>query len=315
MPNPVEQNIEKKAVCEHVKASKYAPLFQIVWGEAINCKDEVYGTKGFKAYEVNFRRIALSLAAWQSSKEVNSFSSKRDWALQRELDGIDVDDTPGEFPLVGLTEQENYGHDLFYATRFRPVIVNGVRKFSNCAFCHSDSPVVPGNLFPDTGAEPEQLYADDAYHNIGTPPNPEIPGYPVPNAGLAGHTDIAAHIGSHKTPTLRNVNKRPDPDFIKAYTHNGWFKSMESIVHFYNTAFIGGATANSFGVTRCDPGFTWTEKEALAQNCWPVQEQPGGAIPFLVGNLGLTAEDEAAIVAYLKTLTDTYTPKQPKPYK
>jgi cytochrome c peroxidase len=48
------------------------------------------------------------------------------------------------------------------------------------------------------------------------------------------------------------VDKRPYKAFTKAYAHNGWFKSMESIVHFYNTALIGGATANSFGITRCD---------------------------------------------------------------
>ena len=36
-------------------------------------------------------------------------------------------------------------------------------------------------------------------------------------------------------PTLRNVDKRPRPDFIKAYGHNGYFKSLKEIVHFYNT--------------------------------------------------------------------------------
>jgi cytochrome c peroxidase len=35
--------------------------------------------------------------------------------------------------------------------------------------------------------------------------------------------------------TLRNVDKRPRPDFVKAYGHNGYFKSLKEIVHFYNT--------------------------------------------------------------------------------
>jgi cytochrome c peroxidase len=101
------------------------------------------------------------------------------------------------------------------------------------------------------------------------------------------------------------VNKRPGVGFIKAYTHNGWFKSMESIVNFYNTA-----TAK----TQCQNDST--EKEALAQNCWPAPEQPATAVgPPLLGNLGLNADQEAALVAYLKTLTDEYTPKAPKPYK
>jgi cytochrome c peroxidase len=28
------------------------------------------------------------------------------------------------------------------------------------------------------------------------------------------------------------VDKRPDPGFVKAYGHNGYFKSLKEIVHF-----------------------------------------------------------------------------------
>ena len=41
--------------------------------------------------------------------------------------------------------------------------------------------------------------------------------------------------GRFRVPTLRNVDKRPSPDFVKAYGHNGYFKSLKAIVHFYNT--------------------------------------------------------------------------------
>jgi cytochrome c peroxidase len=204
---------------------------------------------------------------------------------------------------------------------------------------------------------------DDAYHNIGTPRNPEIPetfnedGSLVdPDLGLAGHTGVKGqndgiisictggfnrncdHRGFFKTTTMRNVDKRKGEGFIKAYTHNGWFKSLESIVHFYNTAFLGGSipfppfnisyeatTAFTFGVTRCPDGIE-TERDALANNCWPAPAYAnplqGGSPTFgaplgraRFGGLQLTLEEEAAIVAYLKTLTDEYTPKQPKPYK
>jgi cytochrome c peroxidase len=37
-------------------------------------------------------------------------------------------------------------------------------------------------------------------------------------------------------PTLRNVDKRPSSDFVKAYGHNGYFKSLKAIVHFYDTS-------------------------------------------------------------------------------
>jgi hypothetical protein len=39
----------------------------------------------------------------------------------------------------------------------------------------------------------------------------------------------------HKVPTLRNVDRRADGTFVKAYMHNGYFKSLSGLVHFYNT--------------------------------------------------------------------------------
>jgi cytochrome c peroxidase len=61
-----------------------------------------------------------------------------------------------------------------------------------------------------------------------------------------------------QVPTLRNVDKRPYPTFVKAYGHNGYFKSLKSIVHFYNTRDV---------LARCrpnDPG------EGIT--CWPAPE-------------------------------------------
>jgi cytochrome c peroxidase len=224
------------------------------------------------------------------------------------------------------------GHDLFYGI---PSELNPEGKDAGCSFCHSDNSDI------DTGEEPGQLYADDGYHNIGTPRNPEIPvtfnadGSAIdPDLGLMGLTGDPRERGFFKTPTLRNVDKRKFKRWPKAYTHNGWFKSLESIVHFYNTAWFGGTTfipgqgvvtipyeettAARYGLTQCPEGVE-TEKAALAYNCWPAPAVSGNgpgspAIPFLLGNLGLTPEEEAAIVAYMKTLTDEHTAKAPRPY-
>lgn len=315
--NPVEQNIDRRGVCLNVASAKYAPLFENVWKEPIDCSTTA-------AVDKSFKRIAVALSAWQHSSDLNSYSSKRDIALAAEADQ--------KFPLDGFTAQENLGHDLFYNTLPIPFLPEGtppvnVRPFpnlpvTNCSFCHLSSTVAPD------GTDPLERYTDDAYHNIGTPFNPEIAGSPNPNPLLADHTgalDPAAipgpatflPLGYVKTPTLRNVDKRPGKGFTKAYTHNGWFKSMESIVHFYNTADVNPVGSKLHTVTRCSDGIT-TEKDALANNCWPAPEYPdvpGLAIGAIFGNLGLTPEEEAAIVAYLKTFTDTYTPKQPAPYK
>jgi len=41
--------------------------------------------------------------------------------------------------------------------------------------------------------------------------------------------------GKFRVPTLRNVDKRPYPTFVKAYMHHGYLKSLKEVVHFYNT--------------------------------------------------------------------------------
>ena len=160
----------------------------------------------------------------------------------------------------------------------------------------------------------EPLFTDFTYDNLGVPKNPENPFYTGnPNfvdLGLGGFLQSAGYpagvygpeLGKFKVPTLRNVDKRPDdpPGFVKAFAHNGYFKSLESIVHFYNTRDV---------LPRCetivapDPGV----------NCWPSPEFAANMNTALVGNLGLTLAEEDDIVAFLKTLTDATTAVPPGP--
>ena len=303
MPNPAEQNIEQQAVCMAVESSKYVALYKLAWGVEIDCNSYGVGVSApdvvdspETAYNISFKRLMLAVSAWQHSEEVNSFSSKRDIALRADEDG--------EFPLDGFTDQENLGHDIFYN-------VSGAPARGNCIFCHRDN----GR---EDGSEPKQLYTSQLFRNLGVPLNPEIP-TENPATGLSGHTGDPAFDGFFKTPTLRNVDKRKttkDKLFIKAYMHNGWFKSLESVVHFYNTADVEGDTAKGFEIDRCPEGIV-TEKDALANNCWPKPKFPdsSNSIGGAIGDLGMTAEHEAALVAYLKTLSDTIMPTAPKPYK
>lgn len=106
-----------------------------------------------------------------------------------------------------------------------------------------------------------------------------------------------AEWGKQKVPTLRNVDLRPDEDPVKAYAHNGYFKTLEGIVHFYNTRDVKDVC----------PG-DYTEAEALAVNCWPAPEVAENVNSDELGDLGLTADEEAAIVAFLKTLSDGFMP-------
>jgi cytochrome c peroxidase len=106
-----------------------------------------------------------------------------------------------------------------------------------------------------------------------------------------------ANLGKHKVPTLRNVTRRPDGGFVKAYMHNGYFKTLDGLVHFYNTRDVKPVCAESL-----------SERDALARNCWPAPEVAANLNTEELGNLGLSRAEENAIVAFMGTLSDGYAP-------
>ena len=246
--NPLEQNnFNSSVVVEKVRVSSYSDLFREVWGnDSLDDVDDAYDN------------IAKSIAAYERSSEVNPYTSKYDAYLAGK---------------VSLTELEAQGLTLFEGK-------------AQCSQCH-----------PSTGEPP--LFTDFTFRNLGIPKNPENPFYKassewIPDGlnyidnGLGGFLKTAGYpqnvyepqLGAHKVPTLRNVDLRPNPDFIKSYGHNGFFKSLEEITHFYNTRDVEE---------------------------WPASEAPANIDMMLVGNLDLTSDEEAAIVAFMKTLSDGYT--------
>jgi cytochrome c peroxidase len=129
--------------------------------------------------------------------------------------------------------------------------------------------------------------------------------------GSNGKGDFLGINGAFKTPTFRNVDKRPHPGFVKAYMHNGALKSLKQVVHFYNTRNL---------TTRPGEVIDFTQEHPYANlqgiPLWPPPEisspesleNPTGAFNSdlaTVGNLGLTNNEEDHIVAFLKTLTDS----------
>jgi cytochrome c peroxidase len=257
--NPVEQALGVPAdVVTRVCAASYGDLFMEVWGTDVCDSANVD-----RAYD----QIALSIAAYEASSEVNAFTSKYDYTFQG---------------MAKLTKEEQKGFALFQGK-------------GGCKACHPSGK--------------DALFTDFTFDNLGVPKNPENPVYNVdPNfidTGLGGFLESAgydedvymAEWGKQKVPTLRNVDLRPDDNFVKAYGHNGYFKSLEGIVHFYNTRDV---------LPTC-PG-DYTEAEALAANCWPAPEVAENVNRDELGNLGLSPEEEADIVAFLKTLSDGYMP-------
>jgi cytochrome c peroxidase len=97
------------------------------------------------------------------------------------------------------------------------------------------------------------------------------------------------------------TTEAPGPYFQKEFFHNGYFKSLKQIVHFYNTRDVYRMAVESGD---CPAGTT--EKV----NCWPEPEVPQN-IDMTTGNLGLTDEEENDIVAFLQTLSDGFTTPYP----
>lgn len=290
--NPVEQALPgAPALMHRVCTGAYAALFRRVWGpEACNQTDR------------GFADVALSVAAFEGSDEVNRFASKFDAVMAGRL---------------RLAPIERAGFELFTGK-------------ARCANCHTATSRKAG--------EPV-LFTDFTYDNLGVPRNRENPFYGMDNVlvdgspinpqgaafvdeGLGGFlktlaqdgswrssphlpdamkkltgADLAKlavqNLGKQRVPTLRNVDKRPRADSPKAYMHNGYFKTLEGLVHFYNTRDK---------LRRC-PG-DLTEREALAQNCWPAPEISQNVNTADLGDLGLTSSEEAAVVAFLRTLSD-----------
>jgi len=266
--NPLEQNIpDSKAICIKIKDASYASLFDQVWGTgSLDCSNDVAAT---------YDRVARSIAAYERSNEVNPFSSKYDYWLKKK---------------VKLSAEEMRGLKLF----------EGKGK---CAECH------PNKRGPK-GALP--LFTDFTYDNLGIPKNPRNPFYSMPalwnpdgaafvDTGLGGYlkeagykqSQYAPEMGKFKVPTLRNVDKRPSPSLVKAFGHNGHFKSLKEIVHFYNTRDVLG---------RCEK----ISDPKPGMNCWPEPEVSSNLNRKELGNLHLTAQEEEAIVAFMSTLSDGY---------
>jgi hypothetical protein len=52
----------------------------------------------------------------------------------------------------------------------------------------------------------------------------------------------------------------------------------------------------------------YTEAQALAAECWPAPEVMENVNTAELGDLGLSPEEEAAIIAFMKALSDGYVP-------
>jgi len=251
--NPVEMAMPSKdAVLKRIASRKnnnYSK-YKNLWKQVYNVKLDMLA-KPDSDVEVDalYHMMADAIAAFEKTRVFSPFTSKFDYFLAGKAE---------------LTEQEARGLALFEGK-------------AQCNACHTSDPLIA----PDGSMMPP-LFTDFTYDNIGVPKseNPLIVDNPV-DLGLGGRPDIAARdpagaeIGKHKVMSLRNIAA------TAPYAHNGFFATLEDIVHFYNTRDVPDAG-------------------------WAAPEVPENVNTDELGDLGLTEEEEADIVAFLKTLTDGY---------
>jgi cytochrome c peroxidase len=235
-----------------------------------------------------YDEFGLSAAAYEASPEVSPFTSKYDYV---------------QAGKEQFTPQEASGYALF-------------RAKARCNECHRDG-----------GPGEEPLFTDFTASNLGVPRNSALqyyyedkPDRQAYSANPVGEAFIDIGVGpflrtlqsdsgqlnpdsqwielapkfdaKFQVPTLRNVDMRPTSDFVKAYMHNGYFKSLKEVVHFYNTRDV---------LPRCNEG---DPREKVG--CWPPPEDATNLNKKQLGNLKLTDQEENDLVAFLKTLTDGY---------
>lgn len=188
--NPVEMNnVDAVEVVNKVQNADYADEFL-----------QVYGDNAFDDTTAAYDRIASAIAAFESSTEMNPFSSKFDAVMASE---------------ASFTASEQRGFDLFTGTQ------------AKCANCHIVSPAGGGSA----------LFSDFKYFNIGTPANPDNPVYLVDSGfvddGLAANPEIdvadtTTERGKFRTPTLRNI------ELTAPYMHNGVYATLEEVIRHYD---------------------------------------------------------------------------------
>lgn len=160
-----------------------------------------------------------------------------------------------------LTAEEQQGENLF--------------RQSRCVTCHRDR----GN---------NPMFTNFEYENIGVPKNESLFGLNGTDDDFVDHglqdnpnIDDDNQDGKFRIPSLRNVA------VTSPYMHNGVFKNLKTVVHFYNTRDVAGAI-------NPETGLEWVDSEVR-------DNRVGGN---RVGNLGLSDTEEDALVAFLETLTD-----------
>lgn len=187
--NPVEMNMpDKKAVVAEIAASQYASLFlQVFVYDPLDDVDAAYND------------MAMAIAAYERSSQVQRFSSKYDNGT--------------------LNAQEQDGLALFE---------------TNCSKCHSTVTPggAPGPVFTSYGYENIGVPANPLLVEIVIEPDLGLGGFlkaDFEGDNLIFDSNYSDQYGKFKIPTLRGIA------LTAPYGHNGYFATLVEMVQFHNT--------------------------------------------------------------------------------
>lgn len=240
-----------------------------------------FGATVFNDPVTAFQQVGVAIAAFERSPLLQAFSSKYDAVIRGQ---------------ASFNAQEQRGLALFRDP-----------ARANCAGCHA---MDPGSARPQ-----DSLFSDFSYYATGIPRNTAIPANADASfydLGLCGPNRTAPAIpaaltaqilpselcGKFRMPSLRNVAERP------AFMHNGFFSDLREVVRFY--------------ATRASNPERWYGPSG-APNDLPAAYRANlesGKAPFnrSRGSAPLLSETEINdIVAFLRTLSDGYTPAPVRP--
>jgi cytochrome c peroxidase len=99
--------------------------------------------------------------------------------------------------------------------------------------------------------------------------------FPYVDLGVGGITGNPADNGKFKVPSLRNI------ELTAPYMHDGRFTNLEQVVEFYNSGVVDNPNLSP-----------------------PLRNPPGSPNAGQPRRLNLSPQEKAALVAFLKTLTD-----------
>ena len=212
---------------------------------------KIYGKDIFSNTDKSYDALADAIAKFEKSKIFSPFNSKYDKFLK--------------------------GKKRLSSEALRGLLLFSDSTRANCIACH---PLTSNN---GKGS----LFTDFTYDNIGVPVNRKLralngKGETFIDHGLLDNPNVhdVKFDGAFRVSTLRNIAK------TAPYMHNGVFKELKTVIHFYNTRDVEGAINPETG----EP--------------WRDAEVPETVNRTELGDLGLSEREENDIVAFLKTLTD-----------